>query len=532
MAEVNPQQKALALSAGKRIYFIWMIILLVIFSSCQSDDGELLHFETYDPLSNSELTSVMTIDSVSDLHLRQENSSAGKVKRCLKYVKRFSRPLRKLRTFLSRDLVSKETLALKLSELSSAHCAGVAERKTSVLINDYMTRNTQSIGLIIPNSGDNHEYSASLLEGFQAAVRELNPDPTIRLFIRDSRGTPEGASGALSELLLIDETMLIIGGLVPEVAGVITHYSSRLGFPAFILNRDEQLIEKHPYSFQIYPNQKDQIRSLLELSKKKGLVKIGLLKADGLLSDKFTRDLEDEIQKAGLSLVQVVSYKSGDYASMNHAVSEITQTSPRHRPEEFQRMMRDAQEKAESEGRVFNPDTVILPPLFKVDTVFLPDHFKSVRYFVKLFKYHGVQKFPLIGLQTWRSAELIQPWEKFLEGSFFSDFIGYYPDVLKRIEPEYKGHPLFVAPATAAHVDLKLIGYRAALMAFNLVKNPFVKKNQMVKKLLTMTESHDLFSIKSFYRNRQSRWPAYLFGIDHKRISLLTEPGPGGSLIK
>src|SRR5690606_24878972 len=85
-----------------------------------------------------------------------------------------------------------------------------------------------------------------------------------------------------------------------------------------------------------------------------------------------------------------------------------------------------ARRAAEAQRVPFDPRMVVLKPIVNFDAVLLPDDFRTARHFAKLFKFHQVDKLTMIGNHEWRSPALVEPYDDFLEGSFFADFIGSY----------------------------------------------------------------------------------------------------------
>src|SRR5690606_8271449 len=128
-----------------------------------------------------------------------------------------------------------------------------------------------------------------------------------------------------------------------------------------------------------------------------------------------------------------------------------------------------------------------------VDAVFLPDDFRSVRHFAKLFKYFGVEKLAMIGNHEWRSPALIEPFDEFLEGSIFADFIGSYADIPRPLRVPVMGSPYFIHPENVIGVDFQLIGYRVARTAALASQNPAVKRRHLARMMLQLSSDAESF---------------------------------------
>ena len=149
----------------------------------------------------------------------------------------------------------------------------------------------------------------------------------------------------------------------------------------------------------------------------------------------------------------------------------------------------------------------------------IPDNFRIVRHFVNLLKYHGVEQLPLIGNYEWRSKSLLEPWDSFLQGAAFVDFVGSYDKLPKGFGEQYPDSPFFVAPDLAGQLDFRLIGYHTGRLALRVPIKPGSRKKDLVHALygLKNTESPNVAQ-NVFNESRSSSWPTYHFTVADRTL--------------
>lgn len=497
-------------------------LLLSFFINCTSKTQDLL-LEKEDPISMQELTSAMINTSPSPSGRKTiKNKHNKEIKNCIKIISQFGKPLKKLRTHLTSIPRHSDLAPFRIARLSPAHCTGSNYRKTLHIAKYAINHHSRKIGVILPLSGQHQSLANAVLKGVKIALKKFHKN--AKIVIKDSQGTQAGTLHALAELVFFDQVSMLIGGLSHAEAEILTPYSKELMTPMLVLNKSRDLIKDNPYIFQIYPNELDLAKALSFESKKRGFKKITILKPAGGKSDQIVELFQKTSAKLEIDASQEFLYAPGDYPTMDKAIAEVTQTNPEHRPEEYDQLLLEAEERAEEEGTTFHKRSVILPAQIETDALFIPDHYTMVRYFIKLLKYHGVEQIPLIGTYEWRSSELIKPWDSFIDDSFFADFIGSYQAIPAEIRIETPDSDLFVSDKFAASVDFQLIGYRAANIALRVVNTPFLKRKYLTRHLSNQKENLKFFkSRRTFHKNRSIRWPIFLFSIKNEQIEISSE---------
>ncbi|NRA43989.1 MAG: ABC transporter substrate-binding protein [Oligoflexales bacterium] len=500
-----------------------LICILFIGSLCSGCvvPSEELVIPRPEPLTMEELTSVMKV-TARPQKIKVKSRGRSDLQACIRLVTKISPALAQLKEYLASN-EAMENNPFLMSQLTPSHCSGPTYEKTITLATKALNIHNETLGIILPLTGEHAAFGKAVLYGIKTARAEKPKKNRKRIIIKDSTSTPQGSLHALAELVFYDQVSIVIGGLSLDEANAIAPYSDKLWTPMLLLNKDKEVIEANPYTLQIYPNEFDQAKALALESKHRGIESISILKPDNGKSDRIIALLEDFLEKQEISIKQELVYTPGNYESMDHAVAEITQALPEHRPEEYQELLKNAKEQAEEEGVPFNPKNVILSPKVEVDAIFLPDNFHMVRFFVKLFKYHGLEKIPLIGTHEWRSEELISPWDTFLEDSFFADFIGSYQEIPSKLQNEIEGSQYFVPAQAASIIDFRLIGYRAANIGLTVLDTPFLKRKYILRQLLRQSEDVEFFkSKKVFYSDRSSWWPIFVFSLGKENLDMIS----------
>ena len=500
-----------------------VIIYLIVTSMCITcvPPSEELNIPRPEPLTMEELTSVMKVTSRPQ-KIKVKSRERSDLQACIRLVTKISPSLGQLKEYLGNAEFIENTPFL-MSQLTPTHCSGPTYEKTLALATKALNTHNETLGIILPLTGEHADFGKAVLYGIKAARAKRSKKNRKPILIKDSTSTPQGSLHALAELVFYDQVSIVIGGLSLDEANAIAPYSDKLLTPMLLLNKDREVIETNPYTLQIYPNEYDQAKALAIESKHRGIGSISILKPDNGKSDRIIALLKELMEKQEVTVKQELVYTPGNYESMDHAVAEITQALPEHRPEEYQELLKSAEEQAEEEGVPFNPRNVILSPKVEVDAIFLPDNFHMVRFFVKLFKYHGLDKIPLIGTHEWRSEELISPWDNFLQDSYFADFIGSYEEIPSSLQSNIEGTQFFVPAQAASTIDFRLIGYRAANIGLTVLETPFLKRKYILRQLMRQSEDLEFFkSKKVFYSDRSSWWPIFVFSLGKENLDMIS----------
>jgi hypothetical protein len=356
---------------------------------------------------------------------------------------------------------------------------------------------------------------------------------TQDLIFKYTQNTRKSIIKGLAELILIDQVSMIITGLDPLEAKMSLPITKRLMIPTILINGNSSFIRQNKYAFQVFPQQNHLAKRIAMLIKKRKFKKIAIFRPMDKHSDILIDTLKKYISSPQLSDTEVVfdlKYYPGDFDSMESAVKQVSGIDYIKRKEEFELEYQQAKQKAEDEGIKFKANQVILPADLKADVVIIPDSFRMAHHFSNVFKYHGVSKIPFIGNHEWRAQGLVEPWEPFLQGSYFVDFIGDYKHLPEGISSLETDSSYFTMPAEAANLDFQLIGYRAGAIAIETTQSAPKYRKDLRLKLIKLRSKEGFYTESLIFdKRRSSYWPTYLFSINSKSLILLNSANYGSN---
>lgn len=506
---------------GFQIFFL--LLFLSVFSCSKNKKISEIRNQKNN-LSLSDIANSSQFAEFSLFETSGEMNQSKISKQCQSLVNRTAPAIHELFKYHRPHKISGKNHYLKnISQMNASYCVRGVIKKTIAQLERYLNTTTQNIGVILPLTGPHQDLGQMIQIGIlEYKKKQLSKYPKLRFYFKDSGGSKEGSLKALSSLFLDYKIGLLIGGLTETEVQTLVPYAHSLVLPFFVLNRDKNIVENHTYTYQLFPNISNLASGLAYAAKAKNYQKVSILKpADGR-SNHFIEHFIQAIKLENIEITEMVEYIAGDYDSMNEAISIIAHTKPDLRREQYEKIFLEQKELAEKEGVAFNPRSVILQPKIESDAILIPDNYKIVRFFIKLLKYHGVEKYPLLGTYEWRSKELIEPWDQFLEGAMFADFIGSYWKIEKSLSPqEVEFSKFFVSPQSALYLDYKLLGFRSAQVTSNLLKITQIKRRQYFAGLKTLQDQWlDGGLMTTFHKDRSSRWPVFVFHVQHKDLAI------------
>lgn len=504
-----------------------LLLLLIFFFGCTSEKQILTNQLSSKKMrvSTKIAQDAQTFDEPQEARAQSMRDFSANEKRCFKALERMQPALKPLLAYApssKRNSQFATNPLFKLATYSRSDCSSKEQGKVIQSIHQGINEHQQKIAVFLPLTGPYDYLGQSILKGIKAATQNDLISVDQAFMIVDSKGTREGLLRGLARVLFTEQPSAIIGGVTEEEALLLGSLSRHILMPALILNQQSRAIDDSEYAFQVYPSNRHLAQSLASAVKSKKMEKITILSPSDGKSAELIKLLTEELQKQHIGVFKTISYQSGDYASMEAAASEITGTEPALRPQEYAKLYEAAKEKARINKEVFQPNLVVLPPQIEVDGVFIPDNFRIVRHFTKIFQYHGVASLPLMGHYEWRANYLISPWEKFLERSFFVDYIGSYQNLPQEIRPKQLVSEFFVSQEEVTPTDFSFIGYRAGLIAGLIVKEKQPKRYQIAQSLLNAEKSDPYFAKgRIFDAERRAMWPTVVFNLSAAGLSVV-----------
>ena len=388
---------------------------------------------------------------------------------------------------------------------------------------DVVNNHSSRVGVILPLTGAYAKQATYVVNGLRAAFEESGASFDKLVVLKDSGSQPSGVASRLAELVFKDRVTMVIGGFEREAAVTLVEWSERLLLPVMILHRERELINSAKYAYSVYPDEERLASTLAVASRERNFKRIALLKPNSGRADKMTAYFKAAVLASGGKVVAELTYTSNQFESMQAAAKTLLHTEMRGREKEYRQAYQAAKAAAQAEGVAFNAKMVVLKPVLDIDAVFIPDDFRSVRYFAKIFKFNQVDKLALIGNHEWRSPALLEPYDEFLNGSIFGDFIGSYKKLPAAISaPTLAASPFFVDPQMVQAVDFQVVGYRAGRIAKAVVLLPGLNRRAIPRTMARLNGDQAGLPTNGlvFDKDRHSYWPTYVFGIAPHELRL------------
>ena len=402
-----------------------------------------------------------------------------------------------------------------LESMNSITCNEDSDQYTK--LNSSFLYRKHKIGVILPLTGKLSLYGKQI----QIGMESLNKTLGSTFVIRDNKSSKDGSIQALSEFIYLDEVVLVIGGVASTHIDVISRMTNHINIPYLYLHKDSSFMKKKPYVMQFFQNDQILSNTLAKECTKRNYTNISILYPSSNFKEASINSFIKNLLYRNIRVNEIVSYIPENFNSMNRAVSFLTKTLPDIRPEEYQALREQKELEAIQNGLEFNEKEVILKPIMNADAIFIPDNFQNLKFLIKLFKYHGIHKIPLIGTPSWRSIQIIKPWNRFLENAFFVDFIGSYKSLPKSIMQDIDVKNIFLSPKDAGKIDFRVLGRKVAMFSKHLLRLENLTTDTMRKYLQNIKLSTGSFKKRALHRNDLTLlWPTYMFSLRNKKIHL------------
>jgi branched-chain amino acid transport system substrate-binding protein len=296
----------------------------------------------------------------------------------------------------------------------------------------YQNVNKNTIGVIVPLSGDKKSIGENILRGLKIGMESGYGN--YKLVIKDSQSDPAIAAQMTDELIRQNGIFGIIGGVTTATADSIVGVASRFGVPTLVLTPKQGIVESYDFTFQNALTLKyaafKTAESVIQNSK---FNKIAVLKPDDNFGNAYADAFIQAITNSGKEVVAVRSYVFTDKGSLNNAIKGIVHLDPNgDRKDEYEQKLKEWKKENKNARRLNAPGTEeLLKPIIDFDAIFIADSAKPAALVAASLPYFDIDNFPLIGTHLWNSDELIKRAPEQLEGAIFVDSLppaGQWPN--------------------------------------------------------------------------------------------------------
>ena len=446
----------------------------------------------------------------TELNTTSTTKSVTNMNTCRRLIQRFVTPYKELAKVAGwRRLSSQQPPCESFLDLSDQNCESPAERarvvKTIRSCQQYTDGRIVFLVRSTAAGGQPHE----LLHGLQAAMGQ-HPIRT-RILVKEydprSLTQPAGIEQVLAPIALEHGSPLIIaeGPFASHVS--LSRWAESLMIPVISLTATSTTGASSPWFSNIFPDPMRMMDALARTARTRAITKVGILRPSAMSAD-LLEAFRKSFAAHSMAVVQEAVYENGQFESLERAIKTLFKLDDPNRDQELADMKTQASARAEADGKPIDLSQIHLKALADFDALFLPDDFRTMRYTMRLLKYHEAPQLVFMGIQAWRSRPLVEPFEARLEGAFFVDYVGDYTTLPQALRSRDMKDGRFPEPAEAQAVDIRMIGYRSGQTLTRAFQGPIADRYTLAKKLSQDEQEHP--------------WPSYIFKLSRGTIM----PGP------
>ncbi len=338
--------------------------------------------------------------------------------------------------------------------------------KAQRLFKQMVSRNkvhTKTIGVILPLTGKHSRWARKSLKGLQLSLgifSELGnpgnsggagslgkpaslekpkssgkPGDAYTLAVVDSRNHHDYARRAVENLVVENNVIAIVGGLLTKTATAISAKSQELGVPNISLSQKSYLTQVGDYVFRNALTSQILVRHLVQNAMvHRGMKRFAILYPNDPYGIEYANLFWNEVSARGGMIVSAQSYRPKE-ADFNNVVKRLVGTFYlEDRKEEYKIRLKKWMKQQRSRRARLTPPNDLLPPIADFDGVFIPDSTRAVGQIAPMLAYHDVKGPVLLGTNLWNHPSLIRRGQKYVEGALFVDGLSTSDDNFKKSE--------------------------------------------------------------------------------------------------
>lgn len=319
------------------------------------------------------------------------------------------------------DLAIKErdlSLARKsyTSVVDLAPASEFSTRAQSILesLNRATRVNAKSIGVILPLSGKNKTIGERLLRSIQMGLGvDKNPEH-YQLTVIDSQGAPELAAQAVDKLVVENEVIAIIGGVLSREAQALAERAQSYGVPTITLTQKAGITDIGSSIYRQALTSELQVRELVRYAMQElDVKKFAVIYPNDAYGIEFANIFWDEVLARGGEINAAQVYAPEEKNFNPHVKRMIGTFYEGARGEEFaarkkelEKTKKVANEKQKKSSRDKVEDEDLLQPMVDFDAVFIPDTGRALSQIASFFSYNNVKDLKFIGPNIWNTPEI------------------------------------------------------------------------------------------------------------------------------
>lgn len=296
-----------------------------------------------------------------------------------------------------------------------------------------------TLGVVLPLTGSFAAFGEQSLQGILLAAgvfdgaAAANGHGGVRVRVRDSKSSAEGAEAAVRELAGDPEVGAILGPLSMSETAAAARAADGAHVPLLSLARADRGAPASPWAFRLGLAPELEAAELAEYAMSElGAKRFAILYP----GDTYGRTLEglfwDAVEERGGAVVAVASYdpeatdfkdpirRLAGFALLSDAEQHAIAERDRLRTRARKLPPREARAMLEAAGALTGPDGSPLPPLVDFDALFIPDSHENVVLLAPQLAFHEITGVQLLGTNGWNHPDLVRIGEPHVEGAVFT----------------------------------------------------------------------------------------------------------------
>ncbi len=295
-----------------------------------------------------------------------------------------------------------------------------------------------TLGVVLPLTGSFAAFGEQSLQGILLAAGVFDGRPAangdgVRVRVRDSKSSAEGAEAAVLELAGDPEVGAILGPLSMSETAAAARAADGAHVPLLSLARADRGAPASPWAFRLGLAPELEAAELAEFAVSElGAKRFAILYP----GDTYGRTLEglfwDAVEERGGAVVAVASYdpeatdwkdpirRLAGFVLLSDAEQRAIAERDRLRARARKLPPREARAMLEEAGALTGPDGSPLPPLVDFDALFIPDSHENVVLLAPQLAFHEITGVQLLGTNGWNHPDLVRIGEPHVEGAVFT----------------------------------------------------------------------------------------------------------------
>jgi branched-chain amino acid transport system substrate-binding protein len=413
-----------------------------------------------------------------------------------------------------KELESARRFFYSVTELAPGSDLASRAKESILQIDSSRQVQSQTIGVVLPLTGKSATIGQRALRGVQMGLGLHQSFSNFKLAIIDSEGSPDIAKKGVERLVLEDNAIAIIGGLLGKTANEEIAKAGEYGVPFFALSQKSGLTELGPHVFRNSLTTEMQVRELVRTAMVDlGLKKFAVLYPNDTYGVEATNLFWNEVLARGGSIEAAQVYKAGD-TDFRQTVQRLVGTfyiEARNEEYKFKQKEFFENNKSKSSRLNFSPDDLLTSDV-RFEAVFIPDSSKTMGQLSAFLSYAGVKNVYLMGTNLWNGPGLDKRAGHFAQQILFVD--SYSPSDLKsnRFMLDYMA--LYKEQASVIEVQ----AYDSALMLRQLILQGTTRRESLISQLTQLKDFPGAIGPLSVTSDREVKRPLLSLTLDKTEI--------------